>query len=180
REYREIDDACVEAQQFAGPGRRIRMVTFILPTGCYFMPGGAMALWSTGFGVRDWHTLVFETPDRIRETLQQLRANYLYVDTSPEAILLSCDAHSALFQSDNIKKYLRVVWQKGPHYLLTWRKEPSAESPRDREFRERWLQMRGRLNIAPLCARIQEYYRAQHGKFPVRADPTLPKLPGWQ
>jgi len=180
KEYREIDDECVNAQRHVGPGKRILMATFIVPTGCYFMPGGSMALSSSGPGVGDWHTIVFERPERVRQALRRLDIEYLYVDASPQAILLSCEPQSDLFQPDNFRKYLRVAWRQGDIFLLTWRNGHPDESPDDQDFLRRWSQIQGLPNIAALCNRVRGYYREQFGRYPVHTDPSLPKLQGWQ
>jgi hypothetical protein len=127
----------------------------------------------------DWHEIMFEPPERARELLQKQGLNYFLIDF--DSLVLDLSQHSALFQPANVEKYFGVRWRQGNVYLLTWRgndTEPLANDFMCRyndDYFNKWFCTR------PLYERVKLIYEMNKGNpYPIRRDPTLPPVKGWQ
>ena len=134
---------------------------------------------------RDWHTVMFESPEVAREALRAQGLNYFLIDFN--AVVIDVIPYAPLFRPENIGKYLRVAWSQGDIFLLTWRDTdaPGAGGADplpceficryDESYFTQWVDFR------PLYEQVRTIYEGNRGRaYPVYRDPALPPVRGWQ
>jgi hypothetical protein len=129
---------------------------------------------------RDWHVVIFESPDRARTALQQQGLNYFLIDLDSVPIL-DVIQHAPLFQPGTIEKYFQVRWQQGNALLLTWPGPDTIPIPDDFLTLYAHLEQWNPFDSSPLYTQVRTIYEMNKDRpYPIFRDPQLPTVRGWQ
>jgi hypothetical protein len=125
---------------------------------------------------KHWHEIMFESPERSRSLLQKQGLDYFLVNLGYIEDIIQ---YSPLFCPSNIANYLQVAWNEGDLYLLTW--PAPGTHPLSESFLARYRHSSMIRDFSQLYDRVRLIYESNKGKpYPIRRDPSLPPVPGWQ
>ncbi len=160
-------------------GHDTRVYTFNLNNYCT-APGCELESFVSFALHRDWHEIMFESPERARELLKKQGLNYFLIDFNKE--VLDIIHYSPLFSADNIFDYLGVAWQEGDVYLLTWIGQGTEQLPIDflcqynEDYYEKPFKCRSLYQRVKLIYEMNKDYH-----YPIHRDPSLlPLKDVWQ
>ncbi len=128
-----------------------------------------------------WHEVLFEPAEHARAVLREEGLDYFLIDTRDRFFDLL--PHSPLFRPGEIERWMRVVWHEDGQYVLTWRDRPAPPLPEEllRDYRAQIEESQQVADWKALYERIGSIYRANRGRpYPLRREPGLPAIRGWQ
>ena len=173
-------DVPVEFRKVIGKEARV----YTLDVGCFSMAPGCELESFMSFSLgRDYHEILFESPERARSALQQQGLNYFLFDLGNDTFGLDILQHSPLFQPGNIEKHLQVRWCRNNVFLLTWANADTYALPEDTQRLYAKLLDKPAFGIPtrPLYDQVRLIYEMNGRRaFPVNRPPSLPPVIGWQ
>jgi len=128
---------------------------------------------------RGWHEIMFGPSPQAREVLQAQGLNYFLIDLG--ASVVDILQYSPLLCPANIQKNFEVVWRQADVYLLTWPGSNTTRLPA--EFMQRYGEeyFTRCLDLRNLYGRVKLIYEQNKDQpYPIRRDPSLPPVKGWQ
>jgi hypothetical protein len=175
--YRQaVYPPAVAASRAAGGGARV--YTFNLNNYC-MAPGCEQESFVSFALHQDWHEVMFGPAPRARELLQRQGLNYFLIDLGKD--IIDVIQFSPLFAPGEIADNFEVAWHEGDVYLLTWAGSGGTPLPDDFPCRYETVCESQSFNLAALYERVWLIYYQNQGKsYPVRRDPKLPPVKGWQ
>jgi hypothetical protein len=172
-------DLPVKLRAVIGPEARVYTLDLV----CFSMAPGCELESFVSFALHpEYHTILFESPERARAALQAQGANYFLINLDPASMFgLDVLQFSPLFQPGNLEKHFAVRWQSAHAVLLTW---PGPDTvPISSEFLERYARedVSNRFKLRDLYRQLGTIYESNDRRgYPVWRDPALPAVKGWQ
>lgn len=168
-------------------------LTFIQESGCHMLPMAEFRLEVTHRFGTAYHKLVFSPVEITIQELRKIGVELFYINTRPfdmsvgtiSTRIWGCMAYSELFQRQNIEKYFQILWQKDGRTLLRLVPEKSRQTDNAIfDFAEAYSKKKNQkprsADWKAICERVGNYYLKNGEDYPIKTDPSLPKLVGWQ
>ncbi|MBW7885067.1 MAG: hypothetical protein H3C34_21010 [Caldilineaceae bacterium] len=200
---REISDACLAARAAVladsqpytekVASSRVWTMTFLQEAGCHIMPGVEFMMEvSNRFG-NQWHRIVLGNQDTAVGELKRIGVRHLFIDlgnrdetakTGESTSVFGCLPYSPLLAPDSVRLNFTVKRVHGDAFLLSL-KDIAREEEVPPVFTQKFAQKTaahqlGIGDMPGICSRLRDYYAKWGEQWPVRSDPSLPKLQGWQ
>jgi len=173
---RGVFGPAVEIRKIIGPTARVytlNVANFSMAPDCEVESFVSFALH------RGWHEIMFGPSPQAREVLQAQGLNYFLIDLG--ASVVDILQYSPLLCPANIQKNFEVVWRQADVYLLTWPGSNTTRLPA--EFMQRYGEeyFTRCLDLRNLYGRVKLIYEQNKDQpYPIRRDPSLPPVKGWQ
>jgi hypothetical protein len=150
-----------------------------------YVPGRSVE--SEGFfGYRDWHLMVFGSPEVAKDAFKKEGINYFIFNFDLFDFnkwgYYGALPHSPLFTPAKLNDNFDVVWSQNQTYLLTWKGEAKTPMVLPNHAIEQFAErIKSKTTFPDLYDRIKLYYDRNHGAaYPVVSDPSLPPVSGFE